>query len=861
MTSGREITPPPGFLAIPITTTMFVATTPENTPVTYHASTLTNPNSVISPAFVKANYKAPESFLRDRRRQMHNNDLRTELGYFSKDYDEEQEMEPRPEPTRAATLPLRVASPRIQDYPLPDGLKMPSHIGSYDGKEDPDDFLNLFEGAIQMKKWLMLVACHMFTYTLKDSAKIWWNTQKAGSILDYEDLKEKFQSHFSQQKKFTKTHLAVHNIKQREDESTRSFITRYTDDTLQILGLNKEQRISGFVHGLRTSSLVKHISTDLPSTYKGLMEKTYTWVEAREVATNGASRDQRDSFERSKKSFKDNNRGQKNKDRFSPYRGPNHSLLPSLSKVRRKFSLRRRLQEASSHLQRCSETPQNSDSRGCKLRTTFTPRERNKKEKKSHITPHEEKVRQVYMDSEGSCEIIYEHCFEKLNSTIKATKVDLKNPLVGFSREHSWSIGEVLLEITIKDAPLLRTETFNFVIVRSDSSHNMLLGRMAMQRMGIVVSMIHRAIKFHTKKESELYFWQTKLMKEQRGPERYLPQTRKGSSVVSTLRKNYHKLQVSRPNEHKLNEYSHVKPIKQNKRGLGPDRNMAAFKETEERTKVRILWKVKHQTWVANPVMRSVKCFLDAYKRYHQIQMAEEDERQNNLLRRRMSLLLQEDVVWSQKCKGNIPKVSGQADFLVEIPFEDNEKKEKPKEVPYSNSKWRLYTNGASNSDGSGAGIMLIDPEGKEYTYSLRFEFETMNNEPEYEALLVGLRIAQEIEISKVAIFIDSQLLEPEQDSRCAKQTGINDLRTSHKGSTSRSFDQKVNRGKKVLKVNVQERKSYMDPIHEYMLSELLPEDTKEARKIRIQAPQYKLIRENYTKDPSSRHGSVEWPH
>ncbi|GKF63544.1 hypothetical protein Tco_0186992 [Tanacetum coccineum] len=73
-----------------------------------------------------------------------------------------------------------------------------------------------------------------------------------------------------------KTHLAVHNIKQREGESTRAFVTRYTDDTLQILGLHEEQRISGFVHGLKTRSLMKFLSTDLPTTYKVLMEKTYT---------------------------------------------------------------------------------------------------------------------------------------------------------------------------------------------------------------------------------------------------------------------------------------------------------------------------------------------------------------------------------------------------------------------------------------------------------------------------------------------------------------------------------------------------------------------------------------------------------
>ncbi|GJV63053.1 hypothetical protein Tco_1473881 [Tanacetum coccineum] len=40
----------------------------------------------------------------------------------------------------------------IEEYPLPDGLKMPSHVGSYYGKGDPDNYLHLFEGAIRMQK-------------------------------------------------------------------------------------------------------------------------------------------------------------------------------------------------------------------------------------------------------------------------------------------------------------------------------------------------------------------------------------------------------------------------------------------------------------------------------------------------------------------------------------------------------------------------------------------------------------------------------------------------------------------------------------------------------------------------------------
>ncbi|GJS11068.1 hypothetical protein Tco_0367864 [Tanacetum coccineum] len=98
----------------------------------------------------------------------------------------------------------------IEDYPLLDGLKIPSHVGSDDGKGDPDNYLHLFECVIRMQKWAMPVACHMFTCNLKDFAWIWWNGQKADSIVNYEDLKAKFRSHFSQQKKFTKMHLAVH---------------------------------------------------------------------------------------------------------------------------------------------------------------------------------------------------------------------------------------------------------------------------------------------------------------------------------------------------------------------------------------------------------------------------------------------------------------------------------------------------------------------------------------------------------------------------------------------------------------------------------------------------------------------------
>ncbi|GJS05041.1 hypothetical protein Tco_0321549 [Tanacetum coccineum] len=50
----------------------------------------------------------------------------------------------------------------------------------------------------------------------------------------------------------------------------------------------------------------------------------------------------------------------------------------------------------------------------------------------------------------------------------------------------------------IRDPPLTRKENLNFMIVKFDSPYNMLLGRKTMQKMEIMVSTIHGAIKFHT---------------------------------------------------------------------------------------------------------------------------------------------------------------------------------------------------------------------------------------------------------------------------------------------------------------------------------------------------------------------------
>ena len=98
--------------------------------------------------------------------------------------------------------------------------------------------------------------------------------------------------------------------------------------------------------------------------------------------------------------------------------------------------------------------------------------------------------------------------------------------------------------------------------------------------------------------------------------------------------------------------------------------------------------------------------------------------------------------------------IKGQAltDFIVECTFGAPEEENK---VP----EWTLFVNGASNSQGSGAGVVLTSPHGDVLEYSLRFSFPSSNNIAEYEALIVGMRLALQLHAERLTAHSDSQLV------------------------------------------------------------------------------------------------------
>lgn len=79
------------------------------------------------------------------------------------------------------------------------------------------------------------------------------------------------------------------------------------------------------------------------------------------------------------------------------------------------------------------------------------------------------------------------------------------------------------------------------------------------------------------------------------------------------------------------------------------------------------------------------------------------------------------------------------------------------KEVP--KKYWRLYFDGALNSQGRGVGIVLISLEGVIIKRWFELHFKCTNNIAEYEGLLLGVRLAEYFEAKYIEVVGDSLLV------------------------------------------------------------------------------------------------------
>ncbi|GKA55086.1 reverse transcriptase domain-containing protein [Tanacetum coccineum] len=193
-------------------------------------------------------------------------------------------------------------TPQIYYFDFPK-TRMPSHIKTYDENEDPEDHLKIFQSAAKTERWAMPTWCHI-----------------------YDDLKKAFIENYLQQKKYIKDPVEIHNIRQRDGESTKEFVRRYKLECKDVKGAPKCMKISGFMHGITNPELIKRLHDKIPKSVDEMMRVTTAFLRGEVAASNRKRKKSFPSWKQQKAgqkhnfkkgSFRNQQRPERKQDRFT----------------------------------------------------------------------------------------------------------------------------------------------------------------------------------------------------------------------------------------------------------------------------------------------------------------------------------------------------------------------------------------------------------------------------------------------------------------------------------------------------------------------------------------------------------------
>ncbi|GKC72184.1 reverse transcriptase domain-containing protein [Tanacetum coccineum] len=430
-------------------------------------------------------------------------------------------------------------TPRIRNFKSSRKTRMPNNVKTYDGTGDPEDHLKIFQAAAQVERWAMPTWCHMFNSTLIGAARVWFDELPPESIDGYKGLKAAFLAYFMQQKKYVKDPVEIHNIKQRDGETIEEFMERFKIETGRMKGAPECMRISGFMHGVNNPELTKRLNEHVPKTVEEMMTATTAFIRGETAHTPWKSQDQskRHTSER-RSDFQNQPKDGRGSNKFTPltrtpkeiFAAESGKFKPPPPMIRKQIEelvragklshfIKEIRQDRDQQKTRKKDAPVKDKAaaiymiqpwqRMTRQKVTqsfarvkeimFPPLTANKGTEGPLVIEAEiggHAVHRMYVDGGSSMEVLYEHCFNRLRPEIKSQMVPATTSLTGFSGETIWPLGQLRLLVTIGDAEHSTKAWMNFMIVRSLSPYNGIIGRPGIREIQAVPSTAHGMLKF-----------------------------------------------------------------------------------------------------------------------------------------------------------------------------------------------------------------------------------------------------------------------------------------------------------------------------------------------------------------------------
>uniref|UniRef100_A0A2N9IF11 Integrase catalytic domain-containing protein n=1 Tax=Fagus sylvatica TaxID=28930 RepID=A0A2N9IF11_FAGSY len=158
----------------------------------------------------------------------------------------------------------------VISFPLPSKFRMPS-LDTFDGSKDPLDHLESFKTVMCLQGVPDEIMCRAFPTTLKGPARVWFKKITPDSVGSFAQLSRLFFNHFIGAQRYGRPTTHLLNIKQKEGETLRSYLTRFNKETLLVDGADDKVVLTAFISGLQAGDFLFSVYKDPPSTMTEMM--------------------------------------------------------------------------------------------------------------------------------------------------------------------------------------------------------------------------------------------------------------------------------------------------------------------------------------------------------------------------------------------------------------------------------------------------------------------------------------------------------------------------------------------------------------------------------------------------------------
>jgi ribosomal protein L19E len=158
----------------------------------------------------------------------------------------------------------------VTSFPLPTKFRMPT-LETFDGLKDPLDHLESFKTMMCLQGVPDEIMCRAFPTTLKGPARIWFKKLTPNSIGSFAQLSRLFFNHFIGGQRYGRLTTHLLNVKQKEGETLRSYLTRFNKETLLVDGADEKVVLTAFISGLQSGDFLFSVYKDPPSTMAEMM--------------------------------------------------------------------------------------------------------------------------------------------------------------------------------------------------------------------------------------------------------------------------------------------------------------------------------------------------------------------------------------------------------------------------------------------------------------------------------------------------------------------------------------------------------------------------------------------------------------